>query len=358
MVDKRTLPRVALLIAAHNEEVVIAKTIQSAINAGLKPSYIYVVDDNSSDKTSKIAQSILPKKNVIKVSRSGKGLAIKKAAKNFNLSKKYRWIHIADADGLFSKDYFNVLRRELRVDNAAATGYVRSQKGKFVSQYRVFEYTVGMEIHRRVQSMFNVIPIIPGPTSCFRADIFEKLDFGTGSLTEDFDVTMQIHRKKLGKIQFIRKAIAFTQDPLTTKAFINQISRWNRGVLQVMSSQKVYRGIKTVDWYLKYQLLQTLLFFAFFMVWVPYLAIVTGEGADALAIAFLYDVAVTFIFTLFSAARVKRWDILSGFPIVYALRWINLIVFLKSFIEVVILRKYRKAKGQWHNDSTRRYETV
>lgn len=358
MVDKRKMPRIALLIAAHNEEIVIADTIKSAINAGLKASYIYVVDDNSSDNTAKIARSLLPKENVCKVRRSGKGLAIKKAAKKFDLVEKYRWIHIADADGVFENDYFTVLRRELRVDNAAATGYVRSQKGRYVSQYRVFEYTVGMEVQRRVQSMFNAIPIIPGPTSCFRSNVFAELDFDTGSLTEDFDVTMQIHRKKLGNIQFIRKAVAYTQDPYTVKDFINQISRWNRGVLQVMASKKVYRGFKTVDWYLKYQLLQSLLFFAFFLVWVPYLAVVTGGGADALAVAFLYDVTVTFAFTVFSALRVNRWDIISAFPFIYMLRWLNLTIFLKSFIEVVVLRKYRKAKGQWQNDSTRRYKTA
>ena len=238
MVDKRRLPRVALLIAAHNEELVLADTINSAIKAGLKPEYIYVVDDNSSDDTSNIARSILPHENVYKVERSGKGLAIKKAAERFDLSSKYRWIHIADADGKFPENYFAVLRSKLRVKNAAATGYVRSLKGKYVSQYRVFEYTVGMEIHRRVQSMFNVIPIIPGPTSCFRADVFAQLDFSSGSLTEDFDVTMQIYRKKLGRIQFIRNAVALTQDPLTVRSFINQISRWNRGVLQVMRFKK------------------------------------------------------------------------------------------------------------------------
>lgn len=358
MVDKRTRPHIALLIPAHNEELVLADTINSAIQAGLNPQHIYVVDDNSTDKTTKIARELLPRQNVCKVRRSGKGLAIKKAARKFNLAERYRWIHVADADGRFADDYFKKIRANLRVKNAAATGYIRSLKAKYVSQYRVFEYTVGMEVHRRIQSMFNVIPIIPGPTSCFRADVFAQLDFHSGSLTEDFDVTMQIYRKKLGSIQFIRSAVAYTQDPLTLKNFVNQITRWNRGVLQVMSQHKVYRSIKLVDMYLKYQLFQNMLFFVFFLVWVPYLAITTGQGTDALAVAFLYDVAVTFLFTLFSAARVKRWDIISAFPFVYGLRWVNLGVFLKSFIEVVILRRYRSSMGTWQNDASRRYKVA
>lgn len=350
-------PMVALLIPAHNEELVLGDTIQSAIDAGLQPQHIYVVDDNSKDATSKIARSLIPRENVTKVRRSGKGLAIKKAGKKFDLSNRYRWVHVADADGRFDKRYFKVLRRELRVENAAATGYMRSMRGKYVGQYRVFEYTVGMEVHRRIQSIFGVIPIIPGPTSVFRADVFAELNFSSESLTEDFDVTMQIYRKNLGKIQFISEAIAYTQDPPTLSVFIKQISRWNRGVLQVMSNHQVYRGLKPVDLYLKYQLFQNLLFFAFFFVWVPYLTVTTGQGSEALAVAFLYDVLITFVLTLFSAARVKRWDILAAFPFVYGLRWINLGVFLKSYIEVVVFRRYRHSKGAWGN-AGRRYKVA
>jgi biofilm PGA synthesis N-glycosyltransferase PgaC len=343
---------VALLIPAHNEELVIENTIRSAIAAGLKAEHIYVVDDNSDDATAKIARSILPKANVMRVKRSGKGLAIKKAGKKFALSSRYRWIHIADADGYFDRRYFTILRRELRVKYAAATCYIRSLKGKYVSQYRVFEYTIGMEIHRRVQSTLNVIPIIPGPTSCFRADTFDTIDFGTDTLTEDFDVTMQIHRGGLGRIQFIPQAVAYTQDPFSIKDYIRQITRWNRGILQVMLRHKVMRKISFIDMYLKYQVVQNLLFFVNFFVWIPYL-VAYKFGPAALAVAFLYDVFIMAVLTIFSAVRVRRYDIIGAFPHIYALRWISMLVFLKAFIEVMILGKYRQSKGVWGN---RRYK--
>lgn len=343
---------VALLIPAHNEELVIENTIRSAIAAGLKAEHIYVVDDNSSDATAKIARSILPKTNVMRVKRSGKGLAIKKAAKKFSLSDRYRWIHIADADGYFDPRYFTILRRELRVKYAAATCYIRSMKGKYVSQYRVFEYTIGMEIHRRVQSTLNVIPIIPGPTSCFRADTFASLDFGTNTLTEDFDVTMQIHRANMGKIQFIPQAVAYTQDPFSIRDFIRQITRWNRGVLQVMLRHKVTRKLSLIDMYLNYQVVQNLLFFVNFFIWIPYL-VAYKFGLAALAVAFLYDVCIMAILTTFSAIRVRRYDIIAAFPHIYALRWVSMLVFLKAFVEVMVLGKYRHSKGVWGN---RRYK--
>jgi len=352
-VAPKPMPRrkISLLIAAHNEELVIGQTLRSAIAAGMNPMHIYVVDDNSSDKTSAIAKQIIPAANVVKVHRSGKGLALTKGARKFQLSKKYRWIHIADADGAFAPNYFHVFRRELNIKYAAATGYVRSLPGRRISEYRVYEYTIGMEVHRRMQTLFNVVPVIPGPTSCFRWDVFEEVNFDNKSLTEDFDVTMQLHRKKLGRIQFIPEAVAYTQDPRTVKDYTKQITRWNRGGLQSMMKYGIGRHISLLDAYLSYQIIQNLFFFASYFIWVPYLAFAHRTSA-VVAMAFITDVLITFVLTFYTALCTHRWDVLSAFPQVYALRWLSLGVFLKAFVEVVLLRRFRSSSGTWEN---RRY---
>jgi poly-beta-1,6-N-acetyl-D-glucosamine synthase len=339
-------PMLALLIAAHNEELVIGNTIRSALKAGMEREHIYVVDDNSDDETSLIARAILGPHNVIKVDRSGKGLAITKAAKHFNLTRRYRWIHIADADGGFSPDYFKIFRSRLRVKYVAATGYVRSLPGGPISQYRVMEYTIGQEIHRRFQALTHTVTIIPGPTSCFRSDIFRQVDFANKSLTEDFDVTLQIHRKKLGKIQFIPQAIAYTQDPKSLKDYTKQITRWNRGVMQGIQRHGVGRHFNRLDAYLSYQVAQNLLFFAGYCVYVPYEAIVR-HSPDVIALTFLYDVTITFATTLLVAMKARRPDILSAFPHIYAFRWISTAVFLRAFVEIVFLRRFRVTEGFW-----------
>ncbi len=339
-------PMLALLIAAHNEEMVLENTIRSAIQAGMPRDHIYVVDDNSTDRTSEIARSVLSANNVIKVGRSGKGLALTKANQHFNLTRRYRWIHIADADGGFSPDYFKVFRKNLRVKYAAATGYVRSLPGGPISQYRVLEYTVGQEIHRRFQAMAHVVTIIPGPTSCFRSDVFRQVDFANHSMTEDFDVTLQIHRMKLGKIQFIPEAVAYTQDPKNLADFTKQITRWNRGVMQGIRRHGIGRKFTRIDAYLSYQVLQNLLFFASYFILVPYLALTRNSG-EVLALTFLYDVFITFGITMAVAMRARRFDILGAFPHIYALRFISLYVFLKAFVEVVFLQRFKHTQGTW-----------
>jgi cellulose synthase/poly-beta-1,6-N-acetylglucosamine synthase-like glycosyltransferase len=291
----------------------------------------------------------------MRVKRSGKGLALTKATKKFQLSKRYRWIHIADADGAFSPYYFWTMRKKLRPESAAATGYVRSLPGKNVSQYRAFEYTVGMEIHRRIQNMFGVIPVIPGPTSCFRADVFNKLNFANGSLTEDFDVTLQLHRLKLGDIQFIPEAVAYTQDPATMPDFIKQISRWNRGTLQGILKYRIGRKATKLDAYLSYQVILNLMVLFSYLIWLPFIAMNTSV-IYALASTFIFDVALTWVINMMVSVRLKRWDLVAAFPHIYAYKWISIGIFLKAFVEVFLLKQFRSSDGGvWENNTARRY---
>ena len=347
--------KLCLLIAAHDEELVIRQTIESAINAGMSPTHIYVVDDNSSDNTREIAISLLGRNNVCRVRRSGKGVAITKAAKKFRLARRYKWIHLADADGGFMDDYFKIFRKSLRVKYAAATGYISSFPGYGVSQYRVYEYTLGMEIQRRIQSMLKTIAIIPGPTSCFRSDVFSKVNFASHALCEDFDVTLQIHRKHLGEVQYIPKAHTYTQDPKDMSDFVKQITRWNRGVLQGMVKHKVGHKLQRIDAYLSIQVFQNFLFFINYFLIIPYVAIIRHSYVLALY-AFVYDVLLTFILTFIIAMKTERWDIMSAFPYIYLLRWINLFVFMRSFMDIYILRRHKMntTNGIW-GTGKRRY---
>jgi cellulose synthase/poly-beta-1,6-N-acetylglucosamine synthase-like glycosyltransferase len=215
-----------------------------------------------------------------------------------------------------------------------------------ISKYRVYEYTLGMEIARRFQAIAGVIPIIPGPTSCFRSDVFEKLNFADNMLTEDFDVTLQIHRQKLGTIQFIPEAVAYTQDPQTFKDFMHQINRWNRGVMQGIYKHGIGRKAGKIDAYLSYQIMQNLMFFVLNFIWLPFLSI-TLQNPAILGMGFLSDVILTFGMVMFAAGQTGRWDILKVFPFIYGLRWVNLLVFIRAFAEVSILGKFRNDKGVW-----------
>ena len=179
--------KLALLLPGHNEELIIQTTIKSAIAAGQAREDIYVVNDASTDKTRLKATELLGKDHVLTVKRSGKAGAVSKAIKKFDIESRYYWLHIADADSVFGKDYFRIYRRKLTGDKyAVAVGFVQSLRGNWISHYRSFTYTYSQHIIRRAQSWFNMISVFPGPITCFRTAIIKDLDFNVDSLTEDF----------------------------------------------------------------------------------------------------------------------------------------------------------------------------
>ena len=353
----REKAKLALIIPAYNEEAVLEHTVSSAVAAGLPRKHIYIVDDYSSDTTTAIAKRIVGDFNLLRVGRSGKGGAIYKVSNMLKLTKRYEWVHIADADGSFDADYFPELFKHLDTKHAAATGYVASLPGGPISQYRAFEYTLGMDLVRRFQAIAGVITIIPGPTSIFRSDVFEQLEFASRTLCEDFDITLQVHRKKLGSIQFIPTAVTRTQDPATLHDFIKQITRWNRGVMQMLIKHRIGLRPGKVDAYLSYQVMQNLSFFLMYTLWIPFITIVSGSFAY-MAMVFLLDVALIFGLLMFVVLRSGRRDLLAAFPAVYAMRFIALGVFIKCFFEVMIMRRFLATSGTWERVARRAQITV
>ncbi len=343
----------ALLLPGHNEELIIQDTIRSAIAAGQRQSDIFVVDDCSSDRTRRKAIAMLGRKHVLTVERSGKALAVHQAIKHFKIVEHYQWVHVADSDSVFGKDYFRIYRRNLKGKKyASAVGFVQSLRGNWISKYRAFSYTYGQHLIRRTQSWLGMISVMPGPITAFRTDILSQLDFMADSLTEDFDITLQIHRKKLGRIKFIPGAVNFTQDPQTLSDFCKQTARWQRGFFQGVTKYRIGMKRQIIDASISYQLLQLVFYLVELGVVVPYIIITTGRWI-IIPFIMLGDFIVLCWLALFSAAAAKRVSILSALPYFYFLRWLELGIFLKAFVEVVVLKRFKVEVKGWQTEGRR-----
>lgn len=347
--------RLALLLPAHNEELILAATIRSAIAAGQKREDIYVVDDASTDQTQRVALKELPMTNVLTVTRSGKAMAVQQAIKRFDIEKRYVWLHVADADSVFCPDYFRIYRRKLHSKKyVVAVGFVQSMRGNWISTYRALSYSYGQHLIRRIQSLFGMITVFPGPTTSFRTDIISKLDFITHSLTEDFDLTLQVHRKKLGRIVFIPEAISYTQDPQTLRDFAKQTERWYRGYFQGILKYRIGSQLQAIDVGIGYQLFETVLYLLQMFVFAPLVIWKTGNWL-VYPVILASDFLVMSIIAILAAGASKRWSIVGALPYFYFLRWVELTIFLKSFIEIAILKRFQAEIIGWATEG-RRYE--
>jgi cellulose synthase/poly-beta-1,6-N-acetylglucosamine synthase-like glycosyltransferase len=352
--DKRRQRKLVLLLPGHNEELIIATTIQSAIAAGQDRRDIYVVDDNSSDNTRAEAIRMLGKDHVLSVQRSGKALAVKKAIKKFDLDTRYQWLHIADADSVFGANYFRIYRKKLDVKKyAVAVGFVQSLRGNWISTYRAASYTYSQHVNRRVQSKLGMISVFPGPITCFRTDILHKLDFEAHTLTEDFDITLQVHRYKLGKILYIPKAVNYTQDPQSFGDFCKQNLRWQRGFFQGVKKYKIGLKPHAIDVSIGWQVWQAVFYLLQMFVLLPYIVATTGNWG-IIPFVLAADFVLTGLITMASSVVIKRWNLLSALPYFYFLRWVEIGIFVWAFVEIYALRKFQTVRP-WDTEG-RRYK--
>jgi biofilm PGA synthesis N-glycosyltransferase PgaC len=352
---RNTRKRLALLLPGHNEELIIETTIRSAIAAGQSKRDIYVVDDNSSDDTRKLAIKMLGEANVLTVERSGKAGAVLKAIEHFGIKQRYVWLHVADADSIFSADYFRVYKSKLNARNyAVAVGFVQSMRGNWISTYRSLTYTYSQHVSRRIQSRLGMISVFPGPITCFRTDILDQLEFTGNSLTEDFDITLQVHRKKLGRIKFIPGAINYTQDPQTLDDFWKQNLRWQRGFFQGVKKYRIGLKRQLIDISLGFQMLQTVFFLVQLFVLLPLVIYATGNWM-VIPVAIAADFILNGIIAVASSVVVKRWNLLGALPYFYFLRWIEIGAYLTGFFEVMILRRFQSEIKGWGTEG-RRYK--
>jgi len=113
-----------IVIPAHNEEAFIALTLQSLVEQTLLPSKIVVVDDNSTDKTSKIVNefsSKFPHISLVQKTSEAIHLPGSKVIQAFHkgfetLDENYDVIVKLDADLILPNNYFETIMETFKSD--------------------------------------------------------------------------------------------------------------------------------------------------------------------------------------------------------------------------------------------------
>lgn len=345
--------KLALLLPGHNEELIIAITIRSAVAAGQNKRDIFVVDDDSNDRTRELAVALLGEQNVLSVSRSGKALAVKKAIAKFDIERSYQWLHVADADSIFSSDYFRIYRRKLdHKKYAVAVGFVQSMRGNWISTYRALTYTFSQHVNRRIQSKLDMISVFPGPITCFRTDLLSKLDFEAKTMTEDFDITLQVHRFALGKIVYIPGAVNYTQDPQSFRDFCKQTQRWQRGFFQGVKKYRIGLRRQRIDVSLGFQMLQTVFFLAQLFILVP-IAVWPWHDPMYVPVAVAADFILNSLIGIWASIVIRRWNLLGALPYFYFLRWVEIGIYLRSGFEILVLKRFQAEVKGWDTEGRR-----
>lgn len=244
---------VAVLIAAHNEELVIDDMLVAV--AGLvDPAQVHVISDGSTDRTAALARSAGV--NVLELAPNrGKAGALAAGIEHFHLDRHFEVVLLLDADTHLAPDYFSTGLplfddpTVMAVAGRAATLVdppPPDRLGRFLIAYRERFYVAVQWLLKYGQAArpANVVPIVPGFASMYRSCILPEIDVAApGLVIEDFNMTFELHAKRLGRIAFHpRAAIAYTQDPDTLHDYVNQMRRWMLGFWQTLRRHRLHPG--------------------------------------------------------------------------------------------------------------------
>jgi len=273
---------ISILVPAHNEESTIADSVNTLLALDYTALQIVIINDGSTDATLEVLTDSfrLRETSVLYVpqiaSSAVKGLytsanderllvidkaagGTKSDAANAGLNAATSpYVAVIDADSVLEKDALLRIGAAIlsaRVEVVATGGIVRVLNGSEVSEgqireirlpkrgievLQVIEYLRAFLIGREAWATFNMLPIISGAFGVFRRERLMRIcGFRADAIGEDIDLVVRLHRSLLQdhkeySLPFIPEPTCWTQVPQTFRALGKQISRWQKGLLDVL----------------------------------------------------------------------------------------------------------------------------
>ena len=227
------------IIRAHNEEMVVGSLVESLKNQTYdKDLYdIYVIADNCTDNTAKIAQEAgaIVYKRFDSVNKT-KGFALnwflqQKIAENAD----YDAFFVFDADNIVDKNFISAMNKKLCEGEDVVQGYrdIKNPTDNWITAgYALFYWTLHRFYHL---ARYNVglSPLLNGTGFMVRFDMVKPQGWDTETLTEDIEFSLKtiISGKKLG---WATDAIVYDEQPTSFKQSWSQ-SRWTVGHIQCVN---------------------------------------------------------------------------------------------------------------------------
>lgn len=230
----------ALIVAAHNEELVIGNMIDSLKNLNYpRDAYdIFVIADNCTDRTAQIARE--HGANVYERFDStarGKGFALEWMFKRlFEMEKQYDFVAVFDADNLVSSKFLIEMNKQINYGYNVVQGYIDSKNpfDSWITYAYSFSFWTINRVFQMARHNLGLCCQLSGTGFAIRTEILKKLGWGATCLTEDMEFTMKLALND-EKVGWAHNAVVYDEKPLTLAQSWSQRKRWMQGHADVAS---------------------------------------------------------------------------------------------------------------------------
>ncbi len=233
--------RFAVLVPAHNEELLIRRVVGSLLALDYPPDlyHLHVIADNCTDSTAELARTAgatVHERN--DPDQRGKGYAL-------------RWLFsqlladhtsgeafvIVDADSLVNAGFLRALDRRLRCGAVAIQAYdtVLNTAASWGTALRYIAFCLLHYLRPLGRKLFIGSAGLKGNGMVFRRTVLEGMHWDAFSVTED----LQFHLDLLLSnhvVEFAPDAVVWSEMPGSLKAAHAQNARWESGRLELLTN--------------------------------------------------------------------------------------------------------------------------
>lgn len=249
-------PFVSIMVPAHNESIVIRRTVMALLNLDYpKDRYeIIVINDNSSDDSSIVLSEIQknnPDRKLIVINTDNiVGGTGKSNALNIGLTvASGSVLAIYDADNTPQTDALTLLVENLMEDDklGAVIGKFRTRNrdASLLTRFVNIETLAYQCMNQAGRYFFFKLCTIPGTNFVIRRSIIDEMGgWDTKALSEDTEISFRIYRMGY-RIKFMPLAVTWEQEPHLMRIWFKQRTRWAMGNIYVLLKNFKYAFDKT-----------------------------------------------------------------------------------------------------------------
>ncbi len=226
--------RFAILVPAHNEELVIDQTLSSLeeINYPRNLFDVYVIADNCTDNTAAVARrtgvNVLERFDNVNI---GKGQALRWCLDQLMRSEKaYDAFCIVDADTVVSGNFLTVMGAYLRdgADCIQSSDMVQPQPGRWSPEMTRVAFILHNYVRPLGKMVIGCSSGLNGNGMCFSRKLIATSPWSSYSRVEDLEHSLQLALEGI-RIQFAPEAVVRAIMPSDPHNAETQRKRWEMG---------------------------------------------------------------------------------------------------------------------------------
>lgn len=252
----------SIIVPAHNEENVIAGTLEHIANFDYPQELfeVIVINDGSTDKTERVIhrlQKKYPNIKLINVPRekggNGKGSALNTGFADFLLTwrgleikPRHRWvIGVFDADGMPDRDMLRKASFQFndpKVGGVQTVVRIKNRKHSLLAKMQDIEFITFARSVQFARTIFNGSVALGGNGQFVRATALETSNlkhlgeyWKTESLTEDLDISVRLLMLNWEN-RYLDSTAVHQEGAESIPVLIRQRTRWSWGTLQALVS--------------------------------------------------------------------------------------------------------------------------